>query len=69
MDNPTGTIQSVVAENDGVRAIVSVDMATACPRCAAGKGCGAGLFTSNGRTQTVEAVADPRMALDKGDSV
>jgi positive regulator of sigma E activity len=69
MDNPTGTIQSVVAENDGVRAIVSVDVAIACPRCAAGKGCGAGLFSGNGRTHTVEAVANQHMALGKGDFV
>jgi len=69
MDNPTGTIQTVVADNDGLRAVVSVDVASACPRCAAGKGCGAGLFTGNGRTHTVEAVADPHMALNAGDSV
>jgi len=69
MDNPTGTIQSVIPETAGIRAIVAVDVASACPRCAAGKGCGAGLFTGNGRTHTVEAVVDHDMALVTGDSV
>jgi positive regulator of sigma E activity len=41
MDAPTAYIVSV----DGPTALLRVDAAPACARCAAGKGCGAGLLT------------------------
>lgn len=69
MDNPTGKIQSFI-ENDGdVRAVVEVDVSKACPRCAAGKGCGAGLFTGSGRIHRVEALVGEHKSLSEGDSV
>jgi len=55
MDNPTGRIVSVVDTDDGARAVVAVDVAATCPRCAAGKGCGAGLLTGSGGERQVEA--------------
>ncbi len=46
---------SLVDSVDGARAIVAVEVAAACPRCAAGKGCGAGLLTGAGSERQVEA--------------
>lgn len=69
MDNPTGTIHSVVADALGTRAIVDVDVGSACPRCAAGKGCGAGLLIGGGQVRRVEAAVSANMALAAGDRV
>jgi sigma-E factor negative regulatory protein RseC len=69
MDNPTGKIQSLIASNGAVRAVVEVDVSKACPRCAAGKGCGAGLFTGSGRKRSVEAIVGEHLSLAEGDSV
>jgi sigma-E factor negative regulatory protein RseC len=69
MDNPTGKIHSLVADNDGVRAIVEVDVGQSCPRCAAGKGCGAGLFAGDNRMRRVEAMVSEHLTLAKGDDV
>ena len=55
MDNPSGRVVSLVDSDDGVSAVVAVDVASACPRCAAGKGCGAGLTTGTGGRRQVEA--------------
>lgn len=46
---------SLVDSNDGVRAVVAVEVITACPRCAAGKGCGAGFLAGHGSERQVEA--------------
>ena len=51
MENPTGRVVSLVDSRDGARAVVEVDVAATCPRCAAGKGCGAGLLQPGGRRQ------------------
>jgi sigma-E factor negative regulatory protein RseC len=69
MDNPTGKIQSLIASNGSVRAVVEVDVSKACPRCAAGKGCGAGLFTGSSRKRQVEAIVAEHISLAEGDSV
>ena len=69
MDNPTGKIQSLIASDGAVRAVVEVDVSAACPRCAAGKGCGAGLFTGSNRKRRVEAIVGKHISLAEGDSV
>lgn len=69
MDNPTGIIHSLVADAHGTRAIVEVDVSSACPRCAAGKGCGAGLLIGTRQVRRVEAVVSANMALAAGDRV
>jgi len=69
MDNPVGTIQSIHNAYDGRRFTVAVDVSVACPRCAAGKGCGAGIFTGRRQTQSVDAIADEPLSLAVGDSV
>lgn len=54
MDNPTGRILSLVDGADGARAVVRVSAAAACPRCAAGKGCGAGIFAVGNSEREIE---------------
>jgi len=58
MENPTGRVVSLVDSRDGARAVVEVDVAAACPRCASGKGCGAGLLQPGGRRQIEVEVPD-----------
>jgi sigma-E factor negative regulatory protein RseC len=70
MDNPSGRVVSLVDSADGVRAVVEVKVAASCPRCAAGKGCGAGIFTaSGGSAQPVEASVRAGLSLSEGDVV
>ena len=65
MDSPVGTIVSIA---DG-HATVSVDAAIVCARCAAGKGCGAGLLTGSDRTRLIEVQVSPGLGLKAGDKV
>jgi positive regulator of sigma E activity len=69
MDNPVGTIRAIHETHAGRRFTVVVDAAVACPRCAAGKGCGAGLFTGQPRQRVVEATAGQSDKLAVGDTV
>ena len=69
MDNPRGTIESLRRDERGVHAIVGVDAAAACPRCAAGRGCGAGILVGSGARRHVEAVVRPGLELQEGDLV
>jgi len=52
-----------------MRAIVEVDVRAVCPRCAAGKGCGAGIFNGTEKRRSVQAQVSDNMILHKGDSV
>lgn len=67
MDNPVATVISV---SEG-SARVEVAGQSACPRCAAGKGCGAGIFSAGGRPVTLTAGIGEGMeiALEPGDRV
>lgn len=69
MDNPTGKIESMTMVDGAMRAVVEVEAGSACPRCAAGKGCGAGLFMGNSRGRKVEAIVAPHLSVEQGDSV
>ena len=50
-------------------ATVSVDAAAICARCAAGKGCGAGLLTGGKRARLIEVQVSPGLGLRVGDEV
>ena len=65
MDSPVGRIVSIA----NGRATVSVDAAAICARCAAGKGCGAGLLTANNRSRLVDVQLTEGMQLKAGDEV
>lgn len=69
MDNPTGIIQSFVDDVAGSRAIVAIDVQAACPRCAAGKGCGAGILSGTRGVRRVEATVPADLELSTGDEV
>jgi len=69
MDNPSGRIVSLVDSDNSARAVVAVEVAAACPRCAAGKGCGAGLLTGSGGVREVEATIGAGLDLAVDDFV
>lgn len=64
MDNPEATVIAVRAQ----RVTVSVDAVAACPRCAAGTGCGAGLLGRRASSELQVKVA-PGVSLAPGDRV
>ncbi|MDJ0911649.1 MAG: SoxR reducing system RseC family protein [Woeseiaceae bacterium] len=67
MQSQQGTVIALESGDRGQWAVVEVDMAGACPRCAAGKGCGAGL--SLARNRRVEARVPPGARIHTGDAV
>ncbi len=69
MDDPMGRIIAFVRDDDGVRAVVDVDAREVCSRCAAGRGCGAGIFTGQQKTRRVEARIAPGLDVAAGDTV
>lgn len=69
MDIPKGTVVSVETRAEHILATIEVDSMVACPRCAEGRGCGAGLVSGTARLRRVDAVAAPDMELQPGDMV
>lgn len=67
MDAARGRILSLHAGPPAPHARVLV-AAAGCPRCASGKGCGAGVFAGNGE-RSVDALIAPGLQLLEGDSV
>lgn len=69
MDRPHGRIIELIADAAPRRAVVEVESSMRCPRCAAGKGCGAGLLGGDGRLHRIAAVIPDDLELQPGDSV
>lgn len=67
MEKTRGRILSVLP--DGTSATVQVESAMSCARCAAGKGCGAGVFGSDRGPRQFEAPVVYRSKLRTGDEV
>ena len=65
MDSPVGKIVSI---GQG-KATVAVERTAACPRCAAGKGCGAGLLSGSRRPALLEVSLSPQLSVGEGDEV
>lgn len=69
METPQGKVIGIVRDSAGQRVVVDVDAAAACPRCAAGRGCGAGILQGPGTTRRIEAQVGPGVTFREGDSV
>lgn len=66
MNSPVAHVLSVAGDS----ATVSVDSAIDCPRCRAGKGCGAGLIGSTGAAKRrLDVPVRPGLTLNAGDRV
>ena len=66
MDNPQGRILSIHLDDSPPHAVVEVAASIRCARCAAGKGCGAGLLGGDERPRRVVAVSARVLALGEG---
>jgi sigma-E factor negative regulatory protein RseC len=69
MKNPEGQVVSVTQDDMGALALVQVAGDMACERCAAGKGCGAGLFGGQAQDRQVRARVASHLSLHSGDRV
>jgi sigma-E factor negative regulatory protein RseC len=69
MNEPQGTIVAVIRDAGGTRAIVDVEAGAVCARCAAGRGCGAGVFTARRGRRRLEVAVGPHTGLAEGDVV
>lgn len=69
MDNPHGRVLAVDLAKTPPSAKVEVTSAVSCERCAAGKGCGAGLIGASGGNRSIEARIAPGITVDIGDEV
>jgi sigma-E factor negative regulatory protein RseC len=67
MNSAQGRIISLSSDELGTRAVVVIETAAACPRCASGKGCGAALLS--GTTRRVDVLVPEKMSVDQGDIV
>lgn len=68
MDSPRGLVIQLESSGPAVLAEVEVDAASSCARCAAGKGCGAGLLAGSKRRRVRALVADG-VEIREGDEV
>lgn len=69
MSDPQGRILDLLRGADGVRAVIEVDAAAVCPRCAEGRGCGAGIFSGVAKSRRLEARVPPGLDVEAGDIV
>jgi sigma-E factor negative regulatory protein RseC len=69
MKDPQGTVVAVIRDSGGTRAIVDVEAGLVCARCAAGRGCGAGILSARPGNRCVEATVEQDLELGEGDVV
>lgn len=69
MNTASGTILSVSGEGNKRTALVEVSADVVCARCAAGNGCGAGLFGKRETMRQIAVVVPERVSVREGDSV
>lgn len=68
MKNPRGTVVEVFTDSGQSRAVVAVEAAV-CSRCAAGRGCGAGVFSTAAGSRQVQARIAAGVQVAEGDRV
>ena len=69
MENPQGRILSIHRDSTPPYAVVEVAASIRCARCAAGKGCGAGLLGGDEKLRRVDALIVRDLDLVEGDHV
>ncbi|NNL62436.1 MAG: SoxR reducing system RseC family protein [Woeseiaceae bacterium] len=69
MDSPQGRILSIHDDREPVCAVVEITAPLRCARCAAGKGCGAGIAGPDGGPRKIEVRLAPGLELRAGDRV
>jgi positive regulator of sigma E activity len=65
LTNPVATVLSIA----GKEAVVEVSDRSVCPRCAAGNGCGAGLFGTNSESVSLTVRIEDGIRVATGDKV
>lgn len=69
METPRGRVLSVRGDASPPRAVVEIAASLRCARCAAGKGCGAGLLGGDAKPRKVDALISGGMDVRAGDEV
>lgn len=69
MKDPQGTVIEIVRDTGGARAIVEIEAAAVCARCASGRGCGAGIMSGRAGTRRIEVSIEQDLDLADGDVV
>ena len=69
MDCPQGRILSLHYDTEPASAVVEVTAALRCARCAAGRGCGAGIQDGQSKPRQVRARLAPGLQVREGDEV
>jgi sigma-E factor negative regulatory protein RseC len=69
MTDPQGTIVEIIRDERGIRAIVAVEAAAVCARCASGRGCGAGIFMARQGVRRLEVALAGGGPFAEGDVV
>lgn len=69
METPQGRILSVQSDAIPPSALVEVTASVSCARCAAGKGCGAGILGGDEKPRQVDALIARGLNLREGDRV
>lgn len=69
MENPRARVIAVNSAGASSHALIEVDAAVHCSRCAEGKGCGAGLLGATGGSRRIDALIDAGLTVAEGDEV
>ena len=69
MDNPQGRILSIHLDDTPPHAVIEVAASIRCARCAAGKGCGAGILGGDEKLRRVDALIANDLDVGEGDQV
>ena len=69
MESPQGRVLSIHRDDTRSHAVVEVVAAVRCARCAAGKGCGAGILGGDEKLRRLEVLIRPGIHLEEGDQV
>lgn len=69
MNNPQGRILSIYRDDTPPHAVIEVAASIRCARCAAGKGCGAGILGGDEKLRRVDALIANNLDVGEGDQV